>query len=45
MFTGVAGLEDLGVSKTALEQVSLTFLRKFRNHLYYEEPVDLEIPK
>ena len=54
-FSGVAGLEDLGVKPTQLEQVwhhrhvlrsaaqvSLTFLRKFRNHLFYEQPVTLD---
>jgi hypothetical protein len=40
--TGVRTLEDLGVASTQLEQVALTVLRKYRNHLFYEQPVDLE---
>jgi NADH dehydrogenase (ubiquinone) 1 alpha subcomplex subunit 9 len=37
--TGLPGLADLGVTPTQLHQVAISFLRRYRDFLYYEEHV------
>ena len=42
---GLPGLEDVGVAPTALEDKALTVLRRFRDFLDFNRPVDeLEAP-
>ena len=42
---GLPQLEDVGVTPVALEEKALTFLRRYRDFLDFNRPVDeLELP-
>lgn len=37
---GMKGFADLGIEPDVMEDVAIMFLRRFRSHLRYEQPID-----
>lgn len=37
---GTKGWADLGITPDALEEVAIVYLRRYRSHLFFEQPVE-----
>lgn len=42
---GLPGLEDVGVAPTPLEEVAINFVRRYRDFIYIDQPIEDTHPK